>query len=166
MSSERASVPVKTTDTVTFDTTDALPLNTPVHPYTGLPVPCARTRGYSSRFDTTDAQIVRPYNGYTSRRSTTDYSSCFDTPPTGTVSPSSPTHKGSINWQRPAPWVVRGFAPPTHGYDSSDLLRGPFARHYTCSETWGRSVSVKLKVIGGDLRSDDGDYGLYGASPT
>ena len=81
MSSERASVPVKTTDAVTFDTTDALPLNTPVRPYTGLLVPCVRTRGYTSRFDTTDArpcvptavtrialtgtdaQIVRPYTG-------------------------------------------------------------------------------------------------------
>ena len=124
-------------------------------------------KGYTSRFDTTDAQIVRPYKGLlVPCVRTRGYSSCFDTPPTGTVTPSSPTHKGSINWQRPAPWVVRGFAPPTHGYDSSDLLRGPFERHYTCSETWGRSVSVKLEVIGGALRDDDGGYGLYGASPT
>ena len=28
--------------------------------------------GYTSRRSTTDAQIVRPYSGYTSRRSTTD----------------------------------------------------------------------------------------------
>ena len=26
--------------------------------------------------------------------------------------------------------------------------------------------SEELEVIGGALRSDDGDYGLYGASPT
>ena len=28
--------------------------------------------GYTSRLDTTDAQIVRPYNRYTSRLDTTD----------------------------------------------------------------------------------------------
>ena len=98
MSSERASVPVKTTDAVTFDTTDALPLNTFVRPYKGLLVllyyngrtdraslqplhvslfdngrttvrPYSR---YSSRCSTTDAQIVRPYSRYSSRCSTTD----------------------------------------------------------------------------------------------
>ena len=43
-----------TTDAVTFDTTDALRLDTSVRPYTR----------YTSRFDTTDAQIVRPYTSY------------------------------------------------------------------------------------------------------
>ncbi|WP_298543716.1 hypothetical protein, partial [uncultured Porphyromonas sp.] len=47
-----------------------------VRPYKGLLVPCVRTRGYSSRFDTTDAlpldTFVRPYNRYSSRCSTTD----------------------------------------------------------------------------------------------
>ena len=42
--------------------TDALPLDTPVRPYSR----------HTSRRSTTDAQIVRPYSGYTSRRSTTD----------------------------------------------------------------------------------------------
>ena len=40
-----------------------------VRPYTG----------YTSRFDTTDAQIVRPYTGYTSRFDTTDARSCVPT---------------------------------------------------------------------------------------
>ena len=63
MSSGRASDPVKTTDTVTFDTTDART----VRPYKGLLVLCVPTKGYTSCFDTTDAlpldTIVRPDKG-------------------------------------------------------------------------------------------------------
>ena len=59
-----------TTDAVTFDTTDALRLDTFVRPYSrytsvassGLHVR-ARSTTDAVTFDTTDAQIVRPYKG-------------------------------------------------------------------------------------------------------
>ena len=65
-----------TTDAVTFDTTDALRLDTSVRPYNRYSSHRSTTDAlrldtsvrpytrYTSRFDTTDAQIVRPYTSY------------------------------------------------------------------------------------------------------
>ena len=119
MSSERASVPVKTTDAVTFDTTDALPLNTFVRPYKGLLV----LLYYNGRTDRASLQplhvslfdngrtTVRPYSRYSSRCSTTDIVTfdtmdavTFDTTDARPCVPTTVTLRASLQ-----PLLVRAF---------------------------------------------------------